>query len=192
MAAERTIVPVFPLPSFYLFPGTAVPLHVFEERYRQMVEDLLDGPGRLAMASLAGEETTGGDRPAFFPVGGFGEILRHRRFPDGRFVLIVAGIARVRLEEVSSDRLYRRVAIEILEDLPVRGSVADRLTPRLRQAILDRADGAIELPDTLTLGQLADLLLHQLRLPDPAMRRLFADVDSERRAEGALAAHDLG
>jgi Lon protease-like protein len=193
MAAAKTIVPVFPLPNFFLFPGTAVPLHVFEPRYRQLVEDLLDGPGRLVMASISDEDAARGlDRPPFFPIGGLGEVIRHRRFPDGRFVIIVAGLARVHLEEVASERLYRRVAIEIVNDAPLNALADERLKPRLRAAIADRSDGAIELPGTLSVGQLADLLLHQLHLPPESMRRLFAERDAELRAESALAAHELG
>jgi Lon protease-like protein len=83
MAAEKVIVPVFPLPNFFLFPGTAVPLHIFEPRYRQLIEDLLDGPGRLAMAAVSDEDAARGlQNPPFFSIGGLGEI-RHRRFPDG-------------------------------------------------------------------------------------------------------------
>jgi hypothetical protein len=44
---SHPIVPLFPLPGLFLFPGTALPLHIFEPRYRQMVEDLLDTSGRL-------------------------------------------------------------------------------------------------------------------------------------------------
>jgi hypothetical protein len=106
--------------------------------------------------------------------------------------VIVAGVARVHLEEVASDRLYRRVAIEVVNDEPLSAHADERLRARLRAAIADRSDGAMELPDTLSVGQLADLLLHQLRLPPESMRRLFADSDAARRAESALAAHELG
>ena len=41
------VAPLFPLPNVILVPGMAVPLHVFEPRYRQMVQHLLDGSGRL-------------------------------------------------------------------------------------------------------------------------------------------------
>jgi hypothetical protein len=45
-------VPVFPLPGIVLFPGTTLPLHVFELRYRTMVRDALSGGRQLAMAVL--------------------------------------------------------------------------------------------------------------------------------------------
>ena len=45
-------IPVFPLPEVVFFPGTVLPLHVFEPRYRRMVADCLAGDGRLAVAML--------------------------------------------------------------------------------------------------------------------------------------------
>ena len=55
-ALERVparIVPLFPLPNVWLFPAIVLPLHVFEQRYRQMVEDCLDGPGRIVLLDNA-------------------------------------------------------------------------------------------------------------------------------------------
>ena len=48
----RRVVPLFPLPQVWLFPYVVLPLHVFEERYRQMVEDSLDGPGRIVLGTI--------------------------------------------------------------------------------------------------------------------------------------------
>jgi hypothetical protein len=48
----RFVAPVFPLPGVFLFPGQIMPLHVFEPRYRQMIEDSLDGPGRLVIGTV--------------------------------------------------------------------------------------------------------------------------------------------
>ena len=77
------VVPMFPLPGVFLFPGQVMPLHIFEPRYRQMIEDLLDGPGRLVMATIL-EEQSGADveHPDVLPVAGLGEIWRHEKLPD--------------------------------------------------------------------------------------------------------------
>jgi uncharacterized protein len=102
-------MPVFPLPGTVFFPYTDLPLHVFEPRYRQMVEDVLRH-GRwitVALAHAAGEG--GGDSSGFQPVASAGFMVRSSRLPDGRFHISLEGRARVRLEEVSSARLYRMV-----------------------------------------------------------------------------------
>jgi len=53
LALPATPVPMFPLPGAFLFPSQILPLHVFEPRYRQMVEDSLDTAGRIVLATLA-------------------------------------------------------------------------------------------------------------------------------------------
>ena len=71
------VSPMFPLGTV-LFPSMVLPLHVFEPRYRAMVEDLLDSPGRLVIATVPEEhvaELPGS--PPVYPVAGLGEIGRH-------------------------------------------------------------------------------------------------------------------
>ena len=50
MSGKRQLrLPIFPLPGAILFPRSQLPLHIFEPRYREMVRDVLDGPGRIGM-----------------------------------------------------------------------------------------------------------------------------------------------
>ncbi|HTF88708.1 MAG TPA: LON peptidase substrate-binding domain-containing protein, partial [Planctomycetota bacterium] len=105
--AAPILVPMFPLQDVYLFPGTFIPLHIFEPRYRQMVEDSLDGPGRIVIASPL-EDGTGSfaATPPVHPIAGLGEIARHERLEDGRFMIWLAGLTRVRIVgELNTDRL---------------------------------------------------------------------------------------
>ena len=68
-----TSVPLFPLPGVFLFPHQVLPLHVFEERYCELVCDLLDGPGRFVVATiLVGETEAFEHTPAVLPVAGYG------------------------------------------------------------------------------------------------------------------------
>src|SRR6185436_20389622 len=116
---------------------TIVPLHIFEPRYRQMVEDMLDGPGRLVMGTvLEGHEGEIADAPPLYPVAGIGEIGRHEHLPDGRFNILLVGLARVRIREVESDRLYRKVETEALEEIPVAEERQRALRGELHKAIL--------------------------------------------------------
>jgi Lon protease-like protein len=94
-------LPLFPLP-LVLFPGAALPLHVFEPRYRQLLRDVQAGDGRFGIV-LA----TGSGAPAAGLVGCVAEVRDARTLPDGRSNLVVDGGARfavVRL--VDTDRLY--------------------------------------------------------------------------------------
>ena len=103
---------MFPIPGVFLFPHQVLPLHIFEERYRTMVADLLDGPGRLVIAApLLGESSTPGHTPKVIPVAGLGEILRHEKLDDGRYMIWVLGIARVHLQELECETPYRQVEV---------------------------------------------------------------------------------
>jgi Lon protease-like protein len=89
------VAPVFPLPGVFLFPLQILPLHIFEPRYRKMIEDSLDGPGRIVLATVP--ENHAGEldgAPPVLPIAGLGEIARHQRLPDGRFLVWLAAHAR--------------------------------------------------------------------------------------------------
>src|SRR6056297_1662338 len=187
------IAPVFPLPSYFLFPGAASPLRVFEPRYRQMVEDLLDGPGRLVMACVdpAHDHEMASDPPVL-DTGGLGEIARHRRLPNGEYLIWVVGLGRVRIEEVESDRLYRRAKAHLLEDDDEEAEIADLgLSLQLRDAIAEHSEEDLELPDEAPIGFLADVLAQCLPLPVPRLRECFEELDPRRRADLVLDEHRL-
>lgn len=106
-------VPVFPLPGCVLFPHTLLPLHIFEPRYRQMTEHVLAGNQLLAMANCDGAEQ-------IEEFAGVGRVVHHERLPDGRFHILLQGIARVRIvdEHPLTGRLYRRVVARVVDDVP--------------------------------------------------------------------------
>lgn len=185
----RPIVPVFPLPGVFLFPGCVMPLHVFEPRYRQMIEDLLDADGRLVMGALVDGTTTADGSPRFGDVCGLGEIGRHEKLPDGRFLVWLVGIGRVEVEEVASDRLYRRVAIRPLVEEQVPRDDEPAVRAALQQALLARCNEPLELPAGVPLTHVVDLLLQRLGLPCTRMQELFAEPNVRRRAQGALLEH---
>jgi Lon protease-like protein len=185
-----TIVPMFPLPGVFLFPGTMVPLHIFEPRYRQMVEDSLDGPGRIAIASvLEGHDGDLRGSPPVHHVGGLGEIVRHERLPDGRFLILLAGLTRALLREVPSDRLYRRVEAIPLREVSAPNGREAALRPQLLRAIAQCSKAPIEIPCDMPLGQIADLLLIRMELPQAELQDLFSITRVEERATRALACH---
>jgi len=184
------VAPLFPLPKVFLYPNVVMPLHIFEPRYRQMVEDLLDRPGWLVITPIrAGfEEEAGGDPPVY-PVGGLGEIVKHTQLPDGRFLITLAGLCRVRIKEVESDRLYRQVRFETLQEVLPSGEEDAVLRDELRKAILERSEVFLNLPPNLPIGPLSDLLLQNLDLPVDSMCEAFAEPVVARRASYALTEH---
>jgi ATP-dependent Lon protease len=186
--ASRT-APVFPLRDVFLFPGQLLPLHIFEPRYRQMIEDCLDGPGRIVIAAPRDDEPPLPQGPPLPAVAGIGEIVRHHRLADGRFLIWILGLGRVRLEETASDRLYRRVSYDVVEEVgPTRAEI-DALHPPLRTAIGERVGDGVQLPDTVTTGQLADILGQCIALPGTLMAHIFAETHVSQRARMVLDAH---
>jgi len=188
---SQPIAPLFPLPGFFLFPGSIVPLHIFEPRYCQLVDDLIDGCGRLVMGTVPDEYT---DKlpgsPPVHPIAGLGEIARHEKLPDGRRYLIwLFGLARVRVHEVASDRLYRRVSYEPLQEVPIVDVRRAALRAELGVAVRARCKEIDELPKDLADACLIDILIQKLQLPPIETMRLYSEPDMERRAHSALAAH---
>lgn len=187
-------VPIFPLPGVFLFPHQVLPFHIFEPRYRAMVDDLLDGPGRLCIGTvLVGERETPVHPPNLLPVAGYGEILRHEKLPDGRYNLWVLGLARVRIAEVPSERPYRQVRCQPFDEIDVTGDDAEELAAQLRSATSARLEQPLPLPDSAPPSLLADLLVQTLRAPQPFVERVFSEPSVAERARLALErAHAAG
>ncbi len=118
---------LFPLPGTVLLPGSALPLHVFEPRYRQLVQDVREG-GFLTVPQLRPD----GDG-AYFPYACMGKILAHRELSDGRYNILVQPVARIRLAEelLGLPQPYRMGRAEVLEDKPFIPRDLERLGARL-------------------------------------------------------------
>jgi Lon protease-like protein len=110
MEAKPARVPIFPLAGALLFPRAQLPLHIFEERYREMVRDALAGPGRIAMIQPSGE----GDHPPLFRAGCLGEIVGVEELDDGRFNIVLHGSHRFRLiAEADIGTPYRQADVDL-------------------------------------------------------------------------------
>ena len=185
-------VPVFPLPDYHLFPGTVAPLHIFETRYRQMIQDMMDGPGRLVMAPYRPDGPRVESGPSLPEVGTLTEILQTEELPDGRWLILLLALARVEMAEVPSGRLYRRVDATLLSEPDVRGEAATALRERRIAALHGRTSGDWDIaPEQAALGRLADVLLHALPLDPVRRERAYTERDPVARAAMALAWHDL-
>jgi uncharacterized protein len=117
-AQALSALPIFPLPNCVLLPGGLLPLHVFEPRYRDLTRDCLAGNQLMAIARLRpGYETSYYGRPPVFDRCGVGRIICSEELPDGRFALLLRGVARVEIaRELPADRAYRLVEARMLAD----------------------------------------------------------------------------
>lgn len=128
-------IPVFPLPSVVLFPNVFLPLHIFEARYRAMVSDALAGDRIIGMVLLQpGFEARYDETPPVFPIGCAGVITHSEALPDGRFNIVLRGIEKFRVMSEDTSLLYRRAAVEPLDE---RLTDSDRSTLRDRRHRLE-------------------------------------------------------
>ena len=108
-----TRLSIFPLPGALLFPGMHLPLHIFEPRYRAMVNDSLARDRRIAMIQPKG----GGEKPPLFEIGCVGRIADVEAMEDGRFNVVLEGLSRFRiLRELEVTTLFRQVEAELIAD----------------------------------------------------------------------------
>ena len=159
MADERQEIPLFPLGDVVLFPGMALPLHVFEERYKQMVGRCLEtDEGFGVLLIREGREVGAPSLP--YDVGTVARIASVERLPDSRMNLVTVGTRRFRCVEHVQVEPYRIARIEWLEDSPatdglaalvgeVRAAVEDYL--KAVYALAERPRRAIEFPDDATM-----------------------------------------
>ena len=113
MAEFPEIIPVFPLPNFVLFPRVQVPLHIFEPRYREMVADVAESHRMIGMMMLKGEwERDYHAFPDLYEIGCAGRISDLAKLPDGRFNLVLDGLAEFRVLREVRDRTYRQAQVQ--------------------------------------------------------------------------------
>ena len=111
MAGQR--IPLFPLGGAILFPRSQLPLHIFEPRYRQMVEDAAAGLGRIGMIQPQGLEGDSPEHPPLYRVGCVGEIVGLEELDDGRFNIVLQGSTRFRLiAEADVGTPYRQADVD--------------------------------------------------------------------------------
>jgi Lon protease-like protein len=114
-------VPLFPLPGSVLFPGTLLPFHIFEPRYRRMIREVAPRERLIGVALFRpGWEADYQGRPPVRDVVGIGRIVRLQRLAAGRFNIVLEGLfrGRIRSEEPVGMHPYRVALIEPLIDVP--------------------------------------------------------------------------
>jgi len=105
-------LPLFPLPEVVLFPSRPLPLHIFEFRYRIMMNTILESDRRFGVLMI--DPTKG----TIANVGCCAEILHYQRLPDDRIKLLALGQQRFRVLEYVREKPYRVGLVEWIEDEP--------------------------------------------------------------------------
>jgi Lon protease-like protein len=134
------VLPLFPLGTV-LFPGLVLPLHVFEERYRELVRDLLELPEEQrqfgVIAIREGHEVGSDGTKALYDVGCTAQVRQLESYPDGRYDLVTVGTRLFRLHELRTDRSYFTGEVEWLDDALGDAAEAQVLDAAVRVAFAD-------------------------------------------------------
>jgi Lon protease-like protein len=127
-------MPLFPL-STVLFPGVPLPLHIFEERYRLLVRELIDLPpdhkrefGVIAIRE--GREVGADGVRALYPLGCTAMLRQVEQYEDGRYDIVTVGATRFTVQKVDTSGEFLRAEVELL---PERAGDPGQLTPVVAQ-----------------------------------------------------------
>jgi Lon protease-like protein len=190
---------MFPLGT-PLLPGAVLPLHVFELRYRMMIDDVLHSPNQEFGVVLIerGHEVGGGDTRA--AVGTMARVVRHEEFEDGRRAVVAVGVRRIRIDEWMDDDPY---PIALVGDWPESSSDVTTIDTREVEAQLDaivdrfvallrRIDERTPSLDRRATSESVDEYVYRVGSTLPIgpvdRQRLLEAVDSDERLRRAVEA----
>jgi Lon protease-like protein len=168
-------------------------LHIFEPRYKQMVEDALDDNGLIALCLLRPSAGYGANNVApIYSEICIGKIVQEERLPDGRFNLLLQGVSRAKIiKEVNDGKLYRTAKVEILHDVPlaseenanrIRTKLLKQMTKWFTQQPSAKAQLDRLVQSDLSLGNLCDVFSFALPLSVDLKILLLQLVNIEDRA----------
>ena len=187
------LLPLFPLPNVVLFPNVFLPLHIFEPRYREMINDAVAGDRMIGIMLLrSGWERDYEGRPPVYPIGCSGVITHVERLIDGRCNIVLRGIERFKLVAEDHARTYRRALVEPLGEIALgaddRAAVRrqrSRLEALLAPAV-ERATADPTIPAAMPDEDLVNALAQYLDLEPLEKQALLEQRCLRSRAESLV------
>jgi Lon protease-like protein len=177
--AGEFLLPLFPLPSLVFFPGTRVPLHVFEPRYKQLISDALAAEQRFGIVLLKpGFEPNYYGAPPLFEHGTMAQIEQSVQLDEGKYNILVRGVVRFRIVEMTAEQPYRIarvVASPEREPDPMEAWAQRQWLTELSQRFLEFMPGDGEVPElaSATLESLSNALVMSLNLDATEKQKLL-------------------
>lgn len=195
-AATPARVPLFPLPDSVLFPGQALPLHIFENRYREMVADAVAGDGHVAIALLKPgyEKNYFTHNAPIHKLVGLGKIIAAHSLPDGKFNILLHGLRRFRVSGECCGKAYRVGVGEPVATLTPPPYDKSNCDADLEAVLREELERTIEpmlagpcapirelLAGDQSLGRITDALAGGLQSPGEVRQMLFEELDDLER-----------
>lgn len=186
MIETPDLEPLFPLPNVVLFPRAVLPLHVFEPRYRLMMEQVLQGGQTLCMALLRpGWEADYYGAPAVWEVGCVGRVVQHRLLPDGRYDVTLHGERKVAIEGSAREAPFRIARVRTVEedrawaDTPAAAvGIAEALS--LFRRLHAEQGAAIEMAQSLGGGLGVEAILNTMAMNlnvEPRVKQMLLEME---------------
>ena len=159
------VIPIFPLAGALLLPHSQLPLNVFENRYIQLIDDVLRGNRHIGMIQPreGSDHQSVSDKAPLYDIGCVGRLTMFQEYEDGRYFITLTGIKRFKIiDEVLTTTPYRQVRVDYSDFEAADAHVEPEFTPdrdrfmQLIRAYVDVQDYSvnwemIEQTDTLTL-----------------------------------------
>jgi len=191
---KNIVVPLFPLPTTVFYPNTSLPLHIFEPRYRSMVEDALNGKGVIGMILLKpGWESDYQGTPEIMEIGCLGTIKRHSELPEGKYNILLSGLYRFRILNEIKGKIYRQAKVEFLKEINDKdltsepSPIKEQLIRIMRLYLKNLPEGtkieqALDMKNCRNLAEFVDKLTHHFDLPVNKMQEFLEQQDVQKRA----------
>ena len=174
-------IPLFPLPDVVLLPGTLLPLHIFDPRYRAMVADALEGDRTIGMTMLKPGAEAHEDAPPIHRIGTAGEIVESEALPDGRYNILLEARFRFRVLDEAAPDPYRVARIEEVRTVPIPETAEGGRIVASATGLFGEVVRALDLPplpsEAITPERLASEMALRLRYAPPELQSLL-ETDS--------------
>ncbi|MDG2148747.1 MAG: LON peptidase substrate-binding domain-containing protein [Planctomycetota bacterium] len=187
VAQEIEKAPLFPLPKGAILPGELLPLHIFEPRYRAMMQAVRDGDQLIAIGTLHPGNTHDVEgRPLISDIVGLGQLLRDEQNDDGTSDIVLHGIGRGRITQELPSAPFRTVRFD---RQPITTDDHPAVTFRLRRQLLNGLASHMDQPIVFDVtarfdvGTLADRIASSLRLAASQRIAMMQAFSSEARVE---------
>ena len=183
------------MPNLVMFPHVIQPLHVFEQRYRDLLKDALTSDSLIAMPVLAeGWQSDYEGRPTLESVACLGKVVSHQPMDDGQSNILLLGLQRIKLvDELPPLKSFREATVDLVEDFyPTQGDVRrqslhDHLLSTFKSKLVRelKEESCLDelLPKDISLAVLTDIVAHTLALSETCKVQLLAEVNVDRRAQ---------
>ena len=181
--------PIFPLPLGALLPGELLPLHIFEPRYRRMLEDMRKGDRMLGIATLMPGHDDENGNPPIADVVGIGRLIKDRTNPDGTSDIVLKGVLRGEVTGEVQGQPYRQALVRLHPEAEEHAALAFRRRRALLGGLADAVPhGELQYDITAEFqpGGLVDRIAASLELTAGDRVTMLQALSVDVRIEGLL------